>query len=58
MGQAGHIDHTAGAGLLQQVQQTVGQKEVAQVVHPELHLKAVHGLPFWTHHDPWKQTGY
>lgn len=37
----GNHDDAAGGGCLHEVQQEVSKKEVAQVIHAELHLKTI-----------------
>lgn len=50
----GHVDDSGGAspssGLLQQVQEQVGQQEVAEVIEAEVELEAVLRLSLWNQH--------
>jgi hypothetical protein len=45
-------DHARAVGRLKQRQQPARQREVAEVVHAELHLEALGGLPLGNHHQP------
>lgn len=54
MSQAGDCYNAARSRLLQEVQQAVGQEEVAQVVRTKLHFESICSLPLWTAHDTCK----
>ena len=54
--QAGDDNNTTWSRLLQQVEETVGEEEMTQVVDTKLHFKAVLRLPLWTHIDTSKKT--
>lgn len=49
--QAGDNDHATWSRLLEQIEKTVGEEKVSQVVHTKLHFKAILSLPFRAHHD-------
>ena len=49
--QTGDGDNATWSRLLQQVQKTVSEEKMSQMVDTELHFKAVLSLPLGTHHD-------
>eukprot|EP00451_Oxyrrhis_marina_P005155 CAMPEP_0204301472 /NCGR_PEP_ID=MMETSP0468-20130131/80427_1 /ASSEMBLY_ACC=CAM_ASM_000383 /TAXON_ID=2969 /ORGANISM="Oxyrrhis marina" /LENGTH=140 /DNA_ID=CAMNT_0051280615 /DNA_START=594 /DNA_END=1016 /DNA_ORIENTATION=+ len=52
MGAGGQDNHAGGGGLLEGREQQLSEHKMAEVVHPDLHLKALLGGPLGAVHHP------